>query len=120
VYPERLQVGIRPFALGDDEACVEALQLLRMVDLFVEATAAKSGRAQVKRTQAIASVVGVEPHAVPCAMQIGTIAQADELTWSVGELLASDHGADKHWPGAGAEINEKLLQRSFVLEIGGR
>jgi hypothetical protein len=62
-----------------------------MVDPVIESTAPEAGRAQGESADTPARGVRIRAHAVPAAMQVGPVAEADQLARPVAKLLTSDH-----------------------------
>src|SRR4249919_2795783 len=121
MQPERIEVGLRPIPLRHDPACIEAAQALAVGHLFVvEATAPQLRQAKVVSAQAPAIAVHVHAHAIPGAVQRRAVADAEQLLRPVREFLAPDHRADERAARMAAHVDKELLQRTDVLEAGGR
>ena len=89
-----------------------------MMDRFVEGPALQPCRAQVECSHTNPLPVRVEARTVPGAMEVRPVADADQLSRSAGEFLAPDRCARESRASVPAYVDEQLLERSVVLEIG--
>ncbi|HET9237972.1 MAG TPA: hypothetical protein VFO10_12005 [Oligoflexus sp.] len=106
------------FTLGrDDEAGIQSAYPFVFIHSFVKGSTLQPRYTQIVSAEAATRIVCIDTHTIPGAVQVGTIAEAYELSWSIRKFLASDHDADQSGTSGSARFDEKLLQGSLIFKV---
>jgi hypothetical protein len=92
--PEGIQMDVGSLFGRQDEAGIHPSYPFIVSDTFIEGSRFKAGRKKFKSSQPAALIMDIESRSIPGAVQVGAIADADELPGGVSKFLAADQGAD--------------------------